>query len=652
MNSFFARRFVIQAIFISIALVLLARLFYIQVIDESYFLSAENNVLRKTILYPARGPIIDRNGKVLVQNEPVYDIMVIPREVKPFDTLEFCRLLGIDKAGFDRRLKKAITYSPNLASPFEKLISPERFAHIQEKLFEYPGFYKQSRARRIYPDSVAAHFLGYIGEVNQTTINKFGDYYKPGEFIGISGVERAYEEDLRGQKGVENILVDSRGRRKGDFEGGRYNQVAIAGERLTSSLDLRIQKLGEQLMHNKVGSIVAIEPSTGEILAYISSPSYDPNLMAGSERGRNYLQMDKNPYKPMDNRPIRGIYSPGSSFKPLEGLIALQEGLIDQHTTFFCPGYYMAGRHRVSCEHVDGITDLRRAIAESCNTYFCNVFVKLMSKNGNANRRNAFNDWRERVTQFGLGSRLNVDLPFEKGGLVPTAELFDQKFNGKNRWSITSIISLAIGQGELGVTPLQMANMECIMANRGYYYTPHLIKGIGDNNEIKPEFKVKHKIDVDARYFEMIIDGMQDVVDHGTAADVRIPGIVMCGKTGTVQNSRGKNHSVFVAFAPRDNPKIAIAVIVENAGYGSSYAAPIASYMVEKYLRDTISKPKSEVEWMMNGINLLPALPAPKGAKPLPGKADSLKKDSLNKAINKNRTRISTRSVAPIASKS
>ncbi|WP_207424074.1 penicillin-binding protein 2 [Desertivirga brevis] len=631
MNSFFERRFVIQGIFIFIALVLLSRLFYIQVIDKSYFLSASNNVLRKKIIYPARGVILDRHGKILVQNEPVYDLMVIPNEVEDFDTLEFCRLIGIDKAGFDKRFLKAKTYSPYRASIFEKQISAITFASFQESLQEFKGFYVQNRSVRRYPDSLAGHFLGYIGEVNDAEIEKSGGFYRPSDYIGKTGVEKAYEELLRGQRGVENLMVDAFNRPKGHYADGKYDTLAVAGESLVSSLDLRIQQLGEKLMKNKVGSIVAIEPATGEILAFVSSPGYDPNLLVGRQRGKNMSGLYKNPYTPLLIRPIQAYYPPGSSFKPMDALVALQEGLIQPNTTFYCPGGYRAGNHWVRCEHVDGTTDLTKAIKMSCNTYFCYVFDRLMNRNGPKNIRYAFNDWRKHINSFGWGEKLNIDLPNEKRGLVPKDERYDKIF-GKNRWRSSTIISLAIGQGELLATPLQLANAECIIANRGYYYTPHLIKSIGNKNIVKPEFKVKHQVGVDSRYFEPVIEGMHQVIESGTAIASRIPGISFCGKTGTVQ-TRGKNHSVFVGFAPRENPKIAIAVVVENAGYGASWAAPIASFVVEKYLRDSITRRPSGIDAKryMNA-NLLPMLPGMKPQDKRSKLLDSLKflqKDSI-----------------------
>ena len=627
MNSFFARKFVIQGIFITIAVILLIRLFYIQILDKNYYLSANYNAIRQIKIYPARGVILDRNNEILVQNEPVYDIMVIPNDVKPFDTLEFCRLLSIDKEGFKSRFKKAKNYSPYKASIFEKQLSAAAYASLQEKLYEFPGFFEQKRTVRSYPDSIASQFLGYIGEVTDNTISKSEGYYSSGDYIGISGVEKAYESDLRGIRGVQKVMVDALNRPKGSYANGAYDTMAVAGENLVSSLDLTIQKLGEKLMQNKVGSIVAIEPSTGEILAFVSSPGYDPNIMVGRERGNNYMKLLNDPHKPMFVRPIQATYSPGSSFKPLDALISLQEGLLTPKTTYFCPGGYWAGNRRVACEHVDGVTDLTKAIKVSCNTYFCNVFVNMINKNGGRNIREAFNDWRKQVMNFGLGEKLNIDLPHEGSGLIPDEALYD-KMHGKNRWRSSTIISLAIGQGEMLATPLQLANLECAIANRGYYYTPHLIKAIGQKKIVKEEYLVKHDVGVSPEYFEPVIDGMQEVVESGTAYNARIPGIIMCGKTGTVQNSRGKNHSVFVAFAPRDNPKIAIAVVVENAGYGSVWAAPIASYMVEQYLTDSISRPKAQIDYIMNS-NLLPPVKGKPGLKGTPSK-----KDSSNKKAN------------------
>ena len=646
MNSFFERRYIILGIFIIVILTLIGRLFYIQIVDDKYLAFAQNNVIRRFVKYPDRGAILDRNGKILVQNDHVYDILVIPKQVHEFDTLEFCSLLQINKADFDKRFKKAKSYSNYQASVFEKQLSAKLYNSFQEHLFEFPGFFVQPRSIRTYPDSVAAQFLGYIGEANDKIIQKSNGYYSPGDYVGISGVEKAYESVLRGQRGVENLLVDSRNVPKGKYLNGQYDTAAVAGERLISSLDIRIQKLGEQLMHNKVGSIVAIEPSTGEILAFVSSPTYDPNDLVGRERGNNISALYKNPYNPLFIRPIQAYYSPGSSFKPVDGLIALQEGLITPQTTYFCPGGYWAGSHWVGCTHRHGVTNLSYGIQGSCNTYFCNIFNRLISQPSFGPTEASYLNWKSKINKFGFGVKLDIDLPNERKGFVPAPAWYNKRY-GKNHWRANTIISLAIGQGELLATPLQMANIECVIANRGFYYRPHLIKAIGDKDVIKKEFTEKIEAGVDSSYYQPVINGMQAVVDQGTAAASRIPGIVMCGKTGTVQNPHGKNHSVFVAFAPRDHPKIAIAVVVENAGQGASWAAPIASFIVEKYLRDSITRrpsglnPKKYAE-----TDLLPPIP---GTEPklfykyLP--KDSLKKlqsDTNKKTLKKDTGKRST----------
>ena len=589
MNSFFERRYIIAGVFITLILILLARLFYIQIIDDRYLLYAQNNVLRKVYLNPARGPILDRHNKILVQNEAFYDITVTPNLVKPFDTASFCNLLGIDRSEFNKRFEKAIKYSPRLQSVFEKQLSAQAFAAIQERLSEFPGFDSSPRYLRTYPDSVAAQFLGYISEVTDKDIKKSNGYYHPGDFTGVTGVERSYEDILRGRRGVQNQLVDSRSRFKGHYANGAYDTAQVAGQRLISSLDLRIQKLGEKLMQNKVGSIVAIEPSTGEILCYVSSPTYNPNLLVGHERGNNAAELYKDPYKPFFIRPIQAIYPPGSSFKPLSALIAMEEGVITPETIYNCPGYYWAGNHKVPCFHGEahGAVNLSRAVAESCNGYFSMVFEKLINYNGAKQTSSTFTDWRNNVGKFGLGTRLGLDMPGEGKGNLPTSKYYDKIYH-PGHWRSSTVVSLAIGQGELSATPLQLANIECTIANHGFYYKPHLVKSIGEKEIIKPEYRVKNYVGIDSQYFEPVINGMQAVVDNGTAVRSRIPGIEMCGKTGTAQ-VHGEDNSVFVAFAPRDNPQIAIAVIVENSGEGAKWAAPIASFIVEKYLKDSIT---------------------------------------------------------------
>ena len=609
MNSFFARKFVIQGIFIVVALILLTRIFYIQVISDKYLLSANNNVLRKILIYPARGIILDRNEKILVQNEPVYDLMVIPREVKPFDTLEFCKLIGIDKEGFDKRFKKARNYSPYKASIFEKQLSAQTYATFQEKLFQFTGFFVQNRTVRRYPDSTAAAFLGYIGEVSEKAIEKSNGFYRQGDYIGISGVEKSYEELLRGQRGVQNLMVDALNRPKGHFANGKYDTLAVSGERLISSMDKELQQFGEQLMKNKIGSVVAIEPATGEILSFVSSPGYDPNMMVGRQRGNNYMKLLNDPAKPMFIRPIQAEYPPGSIFKVINALVAQQFGQINPQTTYYCPGGYRYGRRGfMGCTHVHGSVNLAKSIEESCNTYYGYVYSSMIDRAG-MRPINAFNRWRQAVSKFGVGDKLNIDLPNERKGLLPTADLYTKRW-GSDKWGSNFNISLSIGQGELGITPLQMANVMAIVANRGFYYKPHLIQAIGEKKVIKAEYTKRNDAGIDPKYFDIVIQGMSQVVNSpsGTAIYSKINDIEMCGKTGTVQNPHGADHSVFVAFAPRDNPKIAIAVVVENAGFGSTWSAPIASLMVEKYLKRTVSRPKEYVDRLLEA-NLLPGAP-------------------------------------------
>jgi len=594
MNTFFTRKYAIQGIFIAVALIIVIRLFYLQLIDDSYATSADSNVLRKTIIYPARGVILDRNGEILVQNEPVYDLLVTPIEVKEIDTLLFCRLIDIDIEGFKRRMDAAKKHSRFRASIFEKQISAVNYAQLQEHLYKFKGFYVQNRTVRTYPDSVAAQFLGYIQEVNQQDIDRSGKFYRPGDYIGASGVERAYEELLRGQRGVKNQLVDAFNRPQGSYADGRFDTLAVAGESLVSSLDKQLQIFAEQLMKNKRGSVVAIEPATGEILAFVSSPSYDPNLMVGRKRGENYAKLAQDPDMPMFIRPIQAQYPPGSIFKVVNALTAQQAGVIDEHTIFNCPGGYSygGGRGFMRCTHVDGPTGLIKSIQRSCNTYYGHTFARMIDRRGMP-APEAYTLWREATMKFGLGKPLGIDLPGEKSGSIPTAEYYTERY-GNSRWTSSFNISLSIGQGEIEITPIQMANLMAIVANRGFYYRPHLIKAIGEKNIVKPEFTEKIFAGVESKYYEPVIEGLSQVVNMpgGTANSVKINGIEMCGKTGTVQNPHGNNHAVFFAFAPRENPKIAIAVFVENAGYGGVVAGPIASMMVEKYLRDTVTLPQ------------------------------------------------------------
>ena len=606
MNAFFERKYIIQGIFIAVAIIIASRLFYLQVIDDSYLLSANNNVLRKMVIYPARGTILDRNGQVLVQNEPVYDLLVTPREVQDIDTALLCKLVGIDREGFEKRMKAARDYSPYKASQFEKQIPSTAYAKLQEHLYKFRGFYVQNRTVRSYPDSIAAQFLGYIQEVNDRDIERSNGFYRPGDYIGATGVERAYEELLRGQRGVQNVMVDAFNRPQGSFADGKYDTLAVAGDGLVSSLDKDLQLLAEQLMRNKIGSVVAIEPATGEILTFVSSPSYDPNLMVGRERGNNYMELLHNPHKPMFIRPIQAQYPPGSVFKVVSALTAQQAGLIEASTIFNCPGgYRYGGRGFMRCTHVCGSIPLATAIQRSCNTYFGHTYARMIDQR-NMPSTEAYALWREATMKFGIGQPLGIDLPGEQDGLLPTADYYTQRY-GNARWGSGFNISLSIGQGEMGITPLQMANIMAIVANRGFYYRPHLIKAIGEKKIVKPEFTEKISAGVDEKYYDPVVEGLSRAVNvpGGTGYSVRIADIEMCGKTGTAENPHGEDHAVFFAFAPRENPKIAIAVVVENAGYGGVWAGPIASMLVEQYLKDTITLPKHIQDRIYNA-DLLP----------------------------------------------
>ncbi|MXV14272.1 penicillin-binding transpeptidase domain-containing protein [Hufsiella ginkgonis] len=581
-----------------------------------FFKHAANNqyLIRQEVLYPERGLITDRNGKLLAINETRYDLMVIPARVRSMDTARFCRLLGITRRQLRKRLRKAAAYSYHSASAFLKSIPEKQMMTIIGQLADFPGFVERVRAVRRYPDSVAAHVLGFANMISPQALKGARGYSRPGEAAGRSGLELAYDSLLRGKRGVRYYQVDSFGRSRGSWEECAHDTLATPGRRLVTGIDLDLQKLAETLMKNKVGSVVALDPATGEVLAYLSFPAYDPNLLSGPETRDNLQKLRKDPLHPMLNRPVQSRNAPGSSLKPVMALVALQQGLITPDDVFFCPQYFMAGAHKVNCEHFDGYTRLRKGIAQSCNTYFCNVFQKQMTAN-DAGTRASYDDWRAQLSLFGLGNKLGLDLPNEKGGLLPESAFYDH-VNGRDNWGPNDIISLAIGQGEMEVTPLQLANMQSIIANRGYYFTPHLVRMTGDQKPGHAQRIEKHLVPIDAAHFETVIDGMQDAVETGTAAGIRIPGVILCGKTGTVENTKGKSHSIFAGFAPRQNPKIVIAVVVENAGYGASYAAPMASYLVEQYLSGKVTKPKEQVDWMISQ-NLLPGVYSPVTVSPV-----------------------------------
>lgn len=588
-DTFANRKYFIIFIMVLATLTLIVRLFFIQVVDDSYQLSAENNVLRYVVQYPARGLIYDRNNKLMVYNQAAYDLMVIPSQTKQMDTVAFCNDLGITVEFFRDRMKAAGRYSRRASSLFLKQISAETFASFQEKMFHYPGFYIQARTLRKYAKPVGAHVLGYVSEVDESQIKK-NPYYKIGDYIGTQGIESSYESDLRGSKGIKIFLVDVYNRIKGSYKDGELDTAAIQGANIISSIDLDLQEYGEQLMKNKTGSIVAIEPSSGEILTLVSSPNYDPGLLVGRVRSGNYAALLSDTiYKPLFNRATMASYPPGSTFKPIIGLIGLQEHVIQPSTKFECHyGYLFVGCHG----HASPL-NLTDAISTSCNGYFCQVFRHILENKEYGSVIKAYESWRSYITDFGFGQKLGSDLNNESTGFIPTTKYYD-RYYGKGRMKALNIISLAIGQGEIGTTPLQMANMTAAIANRGYYYTPHIVKAIGEDLHIDSAFTTKHVIHIDSTYFEDIILGMEYAVSGAgkagsTARIAAIKDITVCGKTGTAQNPHGDDHAVFVAFAPKENPKIAIAVYVENAGFGASYAAPIARLMIEKYLKGEIA---------------------------------------------------------------
>jgi len=605
MDQFASRRNIIAGIVLLASLSLVVRLFYLQVIDTSYKLSAENNSKRIEILYPSRGLIFDRNRKLMVYNQPAYDLMIAPFELQAFDTLGLCRIIGVDI----ERMRTGITraFNPRYRrEPFVKQLSPETYADLQERLFKFPGFYVRSRTLRRYYKEVAGHLFGYVGEVDEKKIAQ-NDYYSMGDYIGISGIEGYYENELRGKKGQEVLLVDVHGRVKGPYQGGRFNEDAVVGKNLVCSIDQALQEYGEKLMRNYKGSIVAIEPATGEILTLISAPTYNPSLLIGRDRTVNYTKLENDPLEPLFNRALMANYPPGSTFKPVQALVALQEGVINAGSTFSCNQGFFARGVSVGCHVHNSPLDLVHGIQNSCNAYFCNVFRRIIEDPKYGNAEQAYNNWYKYVMAFGFGSRLNSDFTNELKGFVAPVSYFD-RYYGSNHWSALTVISLAIGQGELLITPLQMANMVATIANRGYYVIPHVVKEIEGIDTIENRFYKKHVIPIDTANFGLVVHGMELAVNGGpgsTARIARLPEIVVCGKTGTAQNPQGKDHSVFVAFAPKDNPKIAISVYVEHGEWGASYAAPIASLMIEKYLTDTISPGRRWVEERMLNGNLL-----------------------------------------------
>lgn len=599
-NYYENRKYIIGGIFVGVALVYVIKLFALQIIDQSAKSLSTRNVVKTEIRYPSRGIMYDRNGKLIVYNKAAYDLLATPREVKQFDTLDLCTTLEIEKPFLIKQLNAAKKYSRYKPYIILSQLNAMDYARLQEKMYRFPGFSVMQRTQRAYSYTNAGHVLGYISEVNNSDIEK-DDYYVQGDNIGKTGLEQTYEETLRGKKGKRLLTVDSKGAIQGSFENGAKDEMPEPGKDITLSLDFDLQRLGEKFMQNKIGSIVAIEPSTGEILAFISAPEYDPSSLVGRKRGEGFAALAADTLKPLTNRALQGTYSPGSTFKIVNAVIGLSEEAITPSTYFSCEGP-VSSPTKCTHHHRSPI-EVSGAIETSCNPFFYKTFKAILEHNGDT--REGYLRWYTHVLSFGFGDKLGIDLPYEMKGNVPMREYFD-KYYGKTGWRAITVRSLAIGQGELSVTPLQLANEAVVIANRGYYYRPHLVKSIKNEN-LPDRFTEKLNTNIKAEYFEEVIKGMRQVFtgEIGTARFYGNDTIEMCGKTGTVENPFGEDHSVFIAFAPMKNPKIAISVIVENAGYGSTWAAPMAVMMMEKYLTGEIPQRHKYFEEKMINTNMI-----------------------------------------------
>lgn len=602
------RKIVLIGLILLSGVIISARLFYLQIFDGPTDSLGKSNAIKVVYDYPQRGYVFDRNGELMVSNQPSYDVMVIPREVKNLDTLEFINLLGISRENFENTMKKAWIYSPRLPSVVIPAMSKSEYASLSENMYKYQGFYIQRRSLRDYQVNHSANLLGYIAEVNQATIDQNPDYQQ-GELIGTAGVERQYESVLRGKKGVKYIQKNRFNQDIGPYKEGIFDTLPIRGHDIQLTIDTQLQEYGTALMKNKRGGIIAIEPETGEILALITAPSYDPGLLVGRERSKNFTELWYDTItKPLYNRVLMGEYPPGSPFKTLTGLIGMQEGVMSERENIYCyGGYNYGGRRPLACHSHSSPVNMVSGIAKSCNSYFCIAYRRTIEKYPTP--QEGVDRWKEHLASFGLGDFLGYDLPVGRRGYIPDSEFYNRSYQyPKYRWYSTATISNAIGQGEVLMTPIQMANFTAAIANRGWFYTPHVIKNIIGPDTIPQQYKKKHYTTVDPKHFESVVEGMHHVYTQGTASSLRIPGIEICGKTGTAENYTkidGKrvqltDHSIFIAFAPKDEPKIAIAVFVENGYWGSRWAGRIAGLMIEKYLKGTITRTDME-NFIMEG---------------------------------------------------
>lgn len=593
-NNFEIRKFVIGGIAIGIIFVYMIRLFTLQLWSDDYKKNADSNAFRKDIQYPSRGLIFDRKGRILVYNEPSYNIMVVMNDQRGIDTLDFCQTIGITKEDYINRMasikdsKKNPGYSRYTPQLFMAQIPAEEFSLFREKLFRFKGFSIEKRSTRQYTSGIGAHILGDVGEINERELNEDSlHYYASGDYIGKLGVERAYEDQLRGVKGMRIMLRDVRGRTQGHYQNGKYDKQAQPGKNLTLGLDKDLQTLAERLLQGKLGAIVAIEPSTGEVLCMASSPTYDPRSMVGRNRSKNHKMLNADAMRPLLNRAIMGTYPPGSTFKITQALTGLQEGSIDPQIAFPCShGFNYKGLH-VGCHGHASPINLVPAIGTSCNSYFCwNLFRMINNKAKYGSVQKAMTTWKDYMVNMGFGYKLGIDLPGEKRGMIPNAEYYDKAYKGS--WNGLTIISIAIGQGEVTATPLQICNLAATVANRGYYITPHVVHAVQDGR-LDPIYYQKHHTGVDRKWYEYCVAGMRKAVLGGTCRAANIPGYEVCGKTGTAQN-RGHDHSVFMGFAPMDKPRIAVSVYVENGGFGNVYGVPIGALIMEQYLNGKLSK--------------------------------------------------------------
>ncbi|WP_405208372.1 penicillin-binding protein 2 [Aquimarina sp. LLG6339-5] len=600
------RKLLLYLIIISTGVVFIARLFYLQIYNTSFAALSEDNAIKVLYDYPQRGAIYDRNGKLLVTNQPSYDVMVIPRELKPFDTLEFCSILKITKEKLVKQLKKARVYSPRVPSVVIPQLTKDEYAYLQEKMRKFDGFYIQKRSLRDYHTVNASNVLGYIAEVNDGLIRK-DPYYLSGDLIGMQGVEKQYENQLRGIKGIKRIQKDRFNRDIGPYKNGKYDTLPVNGKDLTITIDEELQAYGQKLMKNKRGGIVALDPATGEILTLITAPSYKPELLVGRKRSPNYTRLHYDSIsRPLFDRGVKGEYPPGSPFKAITALIGLQEGVVDTKESFSCNhGFRYGKKAKLGCHSHRSPLSMIPGIAQSCNAYFANVYLRTINKYDTP--QEGIDNWEKHVESFGLGNYLGNDLSSGSRGLIPNSKFYNRQYNyPKRKWYPTATISNAIGQGEVLATPIQLANMTAAIANRGYFYTPHIIKAIdGQPIEIENFTKPKYTT-IDKKHFEPVIEGMHQVYLQGTAASLQIKDIEICGKTGTAENytvidgqrMQLTDHSVFVAFAPKNNPKIALTVFIENGYWGSRYAGKIASLMIEKYIKQSISRTDLE-DWVL-----------------------------------------------------